>query len=334
MSTSFGVGTFGPALHGPWYFNGTTYVQTINVNARLVLSFTGTSFGITVAIATSFGPSIIYSVDGGKPITRSLSSSDTDVTLVSGLVDGLHTINLATCLISFSGGSSLWDGTYYLRLSAVIVDTGKTLVITRPPNGEITFIGDSITCAYSLFVFGEMDNWCEGLAARFYAGADAIGFSSQAYTGTPGGGVPAFIGSYGYYYSGQPRSFTPSRRTIVLNMGQNGVAQSDAYAFLVALRASDPTARIKQCVPFSQVGVAAITAAVAQYQSAYPLDTRVSLIDLGLPGKAIMDDPLSTPDGVHPNNRGCREVTDLLYPHLVDCFPPLLGQPGGSTLPT
>jgi hypothetical protein len=316
-----------------WYKNGVTYLRAVNCGARLSLGFTGTSFALDVDVSGYVGggiasekyPTLSYSVDGGAISTRQLLSSDTTVTLASGLADTSHTIVVSVDDIPGTGGAeSRWTGLLSVTLTGVVVGDGKTISTPSFATGGYALVyGDSITENIGVPASrGWAFQVCEDL--NLICGNCA--FAGQGWNASPAG-IPAFPDAYDLILSGVNRTFTPTPKYVFINQGHNGTAvEATMLSTLADIRTSvGSLAYIVLMVPFAQVQAANVTAGFNAYVTANPSD-RITLIDLSAAGEAIIDNVSLTPDGTHPNEAGCTALAELIAP-LVPTIPLNSGSP-------
>lgn len=308
---------------GNWKTNGSTSIIAINEGASIgPFNFTGTSCALQTPTGIQY-IYVAYSVDGGAYSQALITPATTSTVLATGLSDTTHSVMVIMTIHDFDSSGNQWAGTDALAITGIVVDTGKVLTsATQPANGAMLFLGDSLTAGAGLQSTLNVQNWPRLVANNYNAPVGIIGFSGQGYeVGPPV--EPVAIDTMPYIYNGVSRNFSaPVPRCVTVLYGYNGTTTAaDVTAYLTALRAAIGSAPyIKQIVPFSQANVSAITTGVADYISANPSDTRVALIDLGAPGKAIVDNPTYAPDGTHLNIPGCAAMAPLLIPYYADAM--------------
>jgi hypothetical protein len=350
MSTTFNVDD--PAFQSGlspanWYRNGSTFVRAINGGASVRLGFTGTSIGIAVDVSSLSGysaalyPYIGWSIDGGSISRHQLLSSDTIISVATGLADTAHAITIWVSSLDGGFGTIRWDGSSSVTITGVVVDTGKTISAPVDPNGGVViFFGDSIS-EYAIEnppggqagAFS-MKAWTAAVAEQLGALDCRCAFSGQGWdVGIEG--VPQFIDAWPDIMSGVSRSTSPAPRYIFIAHGQNGSADAgDVTATLEGMRSAyGASPYIQLMIPFSRSNETGITNGYNDYVSDNPGDDRITLINLGAAGKAIVDNTAYAPDGVHLNELGVTQMVPLIMPNVLGRYIRTAGNCAGSVLP-
>lgn len=324
-----------------WYKNGSSYVQAINPGAYFKVNFTGTSFAVVVDVSALVSgsvpagqyPQLSWVIDGGSTSTYQILSSDTTVTLATGLVDTTHSIRVN--LFSSDAYTNRWAGPMTLKITSITVGTGKALsAATLAPNGKAIFFGDSITegawilgapnaPTYSLYSVYESCTLSYAALVAVYLNVEygQCAFGGQGWD-SGSLDVPVFPAAWNLIMSGVSRDFTGCN-LVVINMGANGGVSSPTTVtiFLTNLRSAltsvSSTAQINLMIPFTGTGRTNITAGFNSYVAANPTDTRVYLVDLGSAAETICANPSYTWDGLHPNTTGDQILAALLEPVLT-----------------
>ncbi len=267
-----------------WYVNGSTSALSNNPGAYFKINFTGTSclmnVDVSVLVANSElalrYPAIIWTVDSGAFTRYQLQSTDTQLTLATGLSAGTHTL-----LLYFVGAWYLGDRwntpVEALIVDSLVLDGGAASAAPTKFSDYMIVYGDSQTEAQEVLasgvVVGDQDaslshGQLEALALQCEVGI--VAFASQGVDGGAGGGanVPALTSSWDFYFSGQSRLsgglFTPAPKYILSVMGQNdgGNIQASYTSLIAAWRAAAPSAKIILGSTANQTHAAQMQAAV------------------------------------------------------------------------
>lgn len=312
-----------------WYWSaavdrttGTAAVQ-INPGPTGKTNFTGTSAKLVVDVSAMVAagvsakkyPRIRWSIDGGAYTTQQLLSTDTVVTLATGLSAGTHSLDLR--LVETDAQSPRWNRTMSLVINSLALDFGASVSApTLRPYRLIAF-GDSITegawvngpptdlTDYSNFGDSEA-SWAEGFAQAYDCELSNCSFGGQSWDSTYNGDVPSLPNTADFYSSGRARVET-AFDWCVINMGANGgVASSTTVKnFITARRtAYGAGCKIVVMVPFGGTGRGNITSGFGSYTATNPTDKNVFLIDLGsIPGVTAGGGVATFAgfDGLHPS---------------------------------
>lgn len=333
-----------------WYRNGSTSLTSVNPGAYLKFNFTGTSLAVVVdmtavnATGTGAGayPVIAYTVDGVRA-TRQLLSTDTSITLATGLADTTHTFRLDFIGTDESGNTDRWTTpSMALVITSFTVDTGKAVTQATLRNGGWMLVyGDSITEGavtlgaannppYYAQVEDATTGWQQIVADHLNVEYGNCAFAGQQWSSTGASNVPGLATSYNLLFSGQSRTFSPAPNLALINMGTNGsVTAGTVTTFLGNLRtAVGAGCQITLVIPFGQLNVTAITDGFDDYVTANPTDLRVNLIDLGSAGSSIVS--AHSYDTVHPDATGQALLAAAVIPSLV--YPLTAGNPNPAAL--
>lgn len=330
-----------------WEVSGSTYIRAINPGAYFKLNFTGTSFAVTVDVSAMVSasvpagqyPRLGYAVDGAALTIYQLLSSDTSVTLATGLADTTHSI--ICYLYSSDAYTNRWDGTMSLKITSATVGSGKTVTTARlRQGGKAIPYGDSITegawslltpngPSYSNYSVGEsaVASYGKRLADYFDCEYGQCAFGGQGWD-AGFGDVPSLPNAWNLIKSGVSRDFT-GVTLVTINMGTNGGvgSASTVTTFLTNLRAAIGTqAQIYLIIPFNQTGVTNITSGYNTYIAGAPGD-KTYLIDLGSTGVNIVN-ANSTDAGIHPTPAGDAQEAAIIIPQMTYGLRP--GQPNGA----
>lgn len=316
-----------------WEASGSSYIRAANSGAYFKVKFTGTTVGLAVDVAALSGagiaskqyPRFKYRIDGGSFTTRQLLSSDTTITLGTGLTDDTH--SLEVYLLATDAYVARWTAVSSLKITGIVVGTGKTLEGSpKRTNRTALWFGDSITeGAWSLLAPTDLSDYADatdGTVSYAKVVSDWLGveygmcaFGGQSWDSTFNSDVPALPSTYNLIKSGVSRTFgTPAY--VFINMGTNGgvASSSTVSTFLGNLRSACGAAtRIYVIIPFNQTGVTNITSGVTTYQAANPSDL-CYLIDLGSTGSSIATS--NSTDGSHLNPTGHSLIAAQITPSL------------------
>lgn len=266
-----------------WRLSGSTFALTNNPGAYLLTKFTGTSFRLRVDVSAlvtageSAGqyPAIGYYVNG--TYTRyQLTSSDTTLTLASGLSAGTHTLELV--LVGAWWQSDRWTTPVQaLKVTGFEVDGGSDVAAPDTYADALLLFGDSNCEGYEALGTGvTVANQDAGLShALLYRHAlkcevGVVAFAGQGYTQTvAAANLPDLEDSWDFYSSGQSRLsgglLAPEPTYLVSVQGQNdgGDVTATVTALIAAWRAAAPGATIFVGSPVNQSHASQLSAAVA-----------------------------------------------------------------------
>ena len=320
-----------------WYTSGSTYIEAVNPGAYFKVNFSGTSVSLNVDVSAISGasvaakkyPQIAWSIDGGAQQTYQLLSTDTSKSLGSSLSNATHSLRLT--FLSSDAYSPRWTGEMSLKITGIVLDTGKALsTATLKPKNLLAY-GDSITegawvlgiptdlTNYSLYESGNgsyLDILAAGLGNVEWGKA---AFGGQSWMNTFNSDIPPLPSAWTYYYSTLSRSpLSPSPDIVVINIGTNdtSISAGTISTWLTSLRAAAPSAYIFLLVPFNQNLADTISTQFAAYQ-ATP-DAKAFIVNLGSPGVAYSTTvPLYSYDGLHPNAAGQAELATLVLAQMI-----------------
>lgn len=322
-----------------WTNSGSAYALTINEGAYFKINFTGTSFALNVDVSALSGygagyyPTLKWQVDGGTAVRRQCLSTDTTITVSTGLADTTHSLVVWLDGMDESTNTNRWSaGLSGLKLTGLVVDTGKTITAaTNYPRRMIVFsdsIGSGSVALGSVsggnysFVQSASIGWAALLAANYQLEYCNVSFCGQGFeTGIQG--VPAVTSSYNLRMSGISRTFSTSYNIAIVQFGTNGGLSSGSVlqGLLENIRtALGTTTKIYLIQPLNQNAVATIAAGYASYIAAHPTDANIAKIDLGATGAAIVTS--NSYDGTHPNAAG--------YALIATAYAAQIPRPGGA----
>lgn len=264
-----------------WYTSGTTYIQTCNPGSYLKLSFTGTSIGLNVDVSPLTGggvsagsyPSIEYSIDGGVWTRYQLVSTDTAISLATGLSAGTHTAEIH--VVSTEPSLDRWTTPIEaLRITGVTLDNAQTLVPPTLKPIRVLIFGDSNGEGVECLANGQTPSHQDAHQAYgplfgegFNAEYGVVAYGSQGFDQAGTGNVPALSSAWSYYFSGQSRLtaglLTPAPDYILCCHGENGGASPTTVTSLIAAwRAAAPNAYLIFCSPANLNGESNIQSGV------------------------------------------------------------------------
>jgi hypothetical protein len=326
-----------------WTNSGSSYALTINEGAYFKLNFTGTSFALNVDLSALNGygagyyPTLKWQVDGGTAVRRQCLSSDTSISISTGLADATHSLVVWLDGMDESTNTNRWAaGLSGLKITGLVVDTGKTITAATNYTRNMIVFSDSIGSGsvalgsvsggnYSIVQSASI-GWAALLAANYQLEYCNVSFCGQGFeTGIQG--VPAVTSSYNLKMSGVSRTFSTSYSIAIVQFGTNGglSAGSVLQGLLENIRTALGTAtKIYLIQPLNQNAVATIAAGYASYVAAHPTDTNIAKIDLGSTGASLVTD--NSYDGVHPNAAG--------YALIASAYAAQIPRPGGTATAT
>src|SRR6185295_3533273 len=282
-----------------------TYVQWNTPQDKIIQTvFSGTSVGLNVDVSMCSSlsaidyPVIAYSVDGAALTRYQLLSTDTVVSMGTGLANTTHTLRV----VYSTGGnnSEKWTPPLIniLRITGLTLDTAAVLSAPTLFSPVALFFGDSITCAAAAVNIGTLttDGRSESSYAALLSSAlgcepAIIGYAGTGYE-SGAASVPNVISAYDLYYAGKSRLFSglfaPQPNYVFINHGINGVTtQGDVTSLLTLVRAAAPLARIFVVVPCNGAAAATLAAGVAAFA-----DANTILVNTGVTS-------YGTTDGLH-----------------------------------
>lgn len=320
-----------------WFRSGSTYIQTQHTPAEMRISFTGTILGLVVdvsllvAASASQYPKIKYSVNNGAFTERQLTSSDTTISIASGLSSGTHTLDLY--LNATQSDLDNWNTpANVLRVTGIILDASAATASRTLPTLNALFFGDSITRGKGPLNTATPTG--DGIAsyARTVARAldcrpGIIGHSGHGWVNPGAGNEPALTSSYSLYFAGQSRLtsglFSPAPDYIFINEGTNdsGTITTSVTTAISSIRTAAPSAKIFVIIPiggFKRANILSGFNAVAGGSTSQSLgadaavytavtDANLFLIDCGVTAQSGLDDTSSGGptqagyDGKHPD---------------------------------
>lgn len=322
---------------GGWQFitnstfstNGTSAANAAQTTAPgnyVQFNVTGTtsvSVLVDASTLTGFGtdaPTIRWTVNGFATGSRQLQTSDTSVSLITGLSGGstylvrLWFDNFRPDIGSRWGASSSASPTNIVRITGFSVDTGGSAVAqTLQPYRAIMY-GDSITEGYQVASPASPANQASlthvpSIAAAMTAEYTTVGYGSQGWSVGGSGSVPAFPSAYNLHGNGYARTLSNVYDYCFVFHGTNDISAGSITATVTAWVTAARAALGNKTWIFvvaSPGGIKAseISAGVAAYIAGAPSDTRVKYIDVsavlstnGLNGGGIN---YASSDGFHP----------------------------------
>lgn len=322
-----------------WLLNGSTYAETTAPGNYIKIAFSGsTTLSLNVDVSPLSGqaaanyPIIRWTVDNNPYQTYQLQSTDSQVSLNTGLSTGAHTAQIY--LGSDKDTLDRWNTPVsVLRATGITLDSGSTLSAPTTLPKKMLLYGDSITegvmatanyTATSSGIGGDtpanndaMLAWPRFAALAMNAETGTLGYGGTGWSVTFANIPPLYTpgndtsSSWNKYFSGQSRLvsslLSPAPDYIVINDGENDGTtniQSNVSGLLTALRAAAPNAWIFLTIPWGGNQSTNITAAFNSYQSSTP-DAKCKLIDLGI--ESFFNLAVSPTnygiDGVHPRQQ-------------------------------
>lgn len=265
-----------------WDIQAST-AKTINAGAYFKAIFGGTSctlnFDMT-GIASPL-PQISYRVDRFGPWISVPIAASVAITIPADTVDYANKPGhlLEVLVKSMTETQARWSTqSTAVKLTGVILDTGK--ILSAPPALPLKaiFYGDSITEGVrTVNMTGASDTdrndagqgWSLEVGRLLGAEVGNVGFGATGFNNGGSGGVPALPNSYNLLYAGVARSFASSPDFIVLMQGTNdgGDVTANATAVLNGLL-SATAAKIILLRPFDGIAPGNGTAHATQLQAA------------------------------------------------------------------
>ncbi len=319
-----------------WYQVGSTSITAVNPGAYVKFNFTGTSLTVALdlsnlvdqGVASVLWPVIAYTVDGVRTV-RQIISTDTTVTLATGLADATHSLRLDLIGVDEGGTIDRWTlPRMALVLTSFAVDSGKTVTRGALLNGGYMLAyGDSITegaVALGAYLdppsYAQIEDATKGYQAVIaqYLNMEYgnVAFAGQSWSGGVQN-VPGLPSSYNLYSAGRTRLFVPVPNIVTINMATNGTpVAATVTTFLGTLRAAVGAAcRIVFIIPFGQQNAATLTTAYDDYVAANPGDAKIQKIDLGSGGSSIVS--AHSYDALHPDAAGQQLLGQAVAPLVV-----------------
>lgn len=294
-----------------WYSDGAGVLQSNNVHASstyaksntpgayLKTSFSGTSCKVNVDVTPLTGgsvaagdyPAIGYRVDGAAQTRYQLLSSDTQITVATGLASGSHTLQIDFLGVMWNTKDRWTTPVMVLKVTGLELDTAASVTAPRLP-GRMVVFGNSNTEGHEAVAAGvsvaHQDasvSYARLLATLLHCEVGIVGFAGQGIDTAVGtANVPALTAAWNLYAAGQSRlvagRLSPDPDYLVCNHGINdsGDITTSATSLISAWRTAAPTAPILITVPWTGVKVSQFTAAVAAAADAntYLLNTGVT----------------------------------------------------------
>ncbi len=272
-----------------------------------------------------------WRIDGTLYPAHSLSLTDTQMTLATGLTTTAHTLQF--WLVSSDYHQDRWTKAtpllngylapaQSLRVSGLTLDAGATVSTSsalRPK--RILFYGDSITDGDKMTPLDDAGQAFTVTCAQLLnAEYGVVGTPGQGWACNiaPTTGLGFFGDSFAQYYAQTPRfsliNTFPDPDYVFINIGTNdsifgslpGTVTVNVLACMQRLRNYLPSSQIVLVVPFGGFQAQALQLAYAQYTLAQPSDKKVTFLNLGPTAQIGLtaQTPLGTAqsfDGIHPN---------------------------------
>jgi hypothetical protein len=319
-----------------WFVNASSYIECTYMGGYFKTTFTGTSATLGIMLTSGNSTKVGWFIDGGPTQFATLTSSNSSLSLATGLAAGSHTLYF---YLSACESGVRWTNNPGVRVTSITLDHGATLSAPAVLPNLLYVFGDSIAEGQDLA--GGWDwyrTFILGVAEQLNAEVATFAIAGLAYTvGVPDNNtdVPPFytpgnssLSGWNQYYSGLSL-LTSGRFTIQPNWIINELSRNDAWyqsigfvttaqieasmsGWLAACRAAAPNAWIFPTVPFCQEQVSTFQTAFNSYQSATP-DSKCVLLNLGasyapglnaqFPGGVPFEVAnVNSVDGVHPNS--------------------------------
>lgn len=258
----------------------TSTAKTINAGAYFKTVFGGTTcvlnFDTTGLVAPL--PQISYRVDRHGAWTTVPVAASVTITIPADTADyaakGGHLLEVL--VKSMTETQARWSTqATAVKLTGIILDTGKTIVAPPSLPLKAIFYGDSITEGVRTVNSTATDDTDRNDAAQCWSlevarilGAEAgnVGFGATGFNQGGSGGVPSLPNSYNYLYSGVARSFSTAPDLIVLMEGTNDSGDVTANATAVLnglLAATSSSTKIIVLQPFNGGHGSQLQAAIA-----------------------------------------------------------------------
>jgi hypothetical protein len=278
-----------------WKKSGSAYAQSNNPGAYFKTKFTGTLCKLNVDVSPLTGasvssanyPTILYSIDGGAFTRYQLASSDTQITLGTGLSAGTHTLELHFVGIFWNSNDRWTTPAMVLRLTGLVL-AGATAAPSLYPGRAVVY-GDSLGEGWEVLASGvSVVNEDSSLAFPAMVGRaleteyGVVCFAGQGYvTSVSTANVPALSSSWDLYYAGTSRLsaglFSPAPDWIISAHGTNDLSSVAAIvtSLAAAWRTAAPSAKIAFAVPPGQARQSEIASGVTA-----AADANVKLVDV------------------------------------------------------
>jgi lysophospholipase L1-like esterase len=296
-------------------------------------------------------PQVACSVDGQAFANQLLAyaTGTTRLLLVGNLSAGNHTVLIYFRSVTLNASNAMGDRwntpASVVKITGLELDGKGSATTSQTLHSKNMLVyGDSITEGAD--AVGSSNNnadqdstqtYAQLLAASLDTEIGIVGFSAQGWTISGYGNVPKFCdpttpanSTFDKYFSGASRlasgALTPTPDYIVVLQGTNDAAQSatDASvtstvtAFLGAIRADAPSAKVFLTIPFAGGKRSAITSGFNAVS-----DSNSYLIDLGAAIQPTLSTGgVNTNDGIHPNVRGHATFAALLTNQLRQLVSP------------
>ena len=284
--------------------------QTINGGAYFKTLFSGSSIALNFTLGTAPYPEAYAFIDGQQVWEGTLTAT-LSLTIPAAYSSWPHHL-LYFVIKGTTCNQDRWNAQVTAAvLTSITLAPGSSVTAPVLAPRTLLFFGDSITegcwtVSHPSSPTDDVDyydatlGWAYQQAALLGAEVGVVGFSLQGFVKAGQGNVPAFISTYNYLWSGQPRVFTPAPDAVIVNMGTNdtsGNGVSDASVVTNAttalngiLAATPSTTKLIVMRPFNGQAWADIQQAVTAVSS-----SRVSLLDT-----SGFQNTVDSSDGLHP----------------------------------
>ena len=332
-----------------WRLSGSTYAQTNNPGAYAYLNFTGTSVKLLVDLTPNSSggesagnyPAILYRVDTGAWSRYQFASTDTAVSLATGLAAGSHT--LEAILVAAWYLDNRWSAppTSVLRVTGFQIDAGATTSAPAVASGRVLVYWDSQgegqeALGVGVTIADQDASWSAShLIGRALGEVGVVAFSSQGYLATGSGNVPALSGAWNHYDSANSRLvsslLSPAPDWIFSFHGQNDAGQTDAavtaavQSQITAWRAAAPSAKIAICAGPNLAKASAIQTAVTN-----AADAKCKIITTGTNYLGAQSGAGTFNNDVHLSHRGHANYAAAIIAQAETAFATGGGGGGGG----
>lgn len=252
-----------------WYKSGSTYAQTVNPGAYIKTQFTGTSVKLNVDVTPQTGasvsagnyPAIIYSVDGAAWTRYQLQSSDTQLTLGTGLTDTTHTLDIVFVGVAWNSNDRWTTPALCLRITGLELDSGDALVAPTTYANRLIVFDDSHGEGHEILAAGvsvanqdASQAYPYILGRAFNAEVGVVAFAGQGYTASVAtANVPDLEDAWDFIYGTNSRltagAFTDGEPDWIVsghgdNDSNNAAVATAVSNLIAAWRAAAPNAAI------------------------------------------------------------------------------------------
>jgi lysophospholipase L1-like esterase len=317
-----------------------TFARTANCGAYFVVRGTFVDGGYCYAdldtttmtgITANACPRVIVAVDGvkGSPTLLAAQSGVTQLVLAKNLTAGDHTFKVYfqgvlqnTQTAMGDRWTNLTTGASCVKVTGIEFDAAATITAPVLQPKRLLVFGDSITegcdAVGSANGPGDQDStvtYAMLLAATLDAEVGVVGNAYQGYEAAGSGNTPNFPTAYNNYASGLARNWTNAFDYVIDNQGTNGTTiASDVQTMMENLRAVAPNAILIKTQTFGHVASAALSAGIANYQTAHPSDRKIFFVNFPT---ASLVNVTNSNDNLHPNVTGHQAYANGLAPLIL-----------------